>query len=289
MKTKFLSREKKTHLAYLTSNFFRRKGGGVMMLLEEYIKLLKRYRKDDTMDNCYNYNLTGEKTLYSVLNEFNRFRLTLHDYYDKQIKSMAKYKGSFGYEKDYKKYLKEYKDKLSKGQADATKDLNYVLSKYSKAVDNYTVEPPTPEQLRILQTLSLKKKCTQEELDEVAQSVKDNPLALSVVTDKAKENGLLHTRYDKLNNKPTKRQLQDELEHIKGISTHFIKTPFSRASELVFEHRKRLGYINENDYDELKTWNELSLQHELDFTDAYSFEKSLKVSPVNMTALQSEM
>lgn len=260
------------------------------MLLEEYIKILKRYRKDDLiMDNCYNYNLTGEKTLYSVLNEFNRFRLVLHDYYAKQIKSMEKYKGSFGYEKDYKKYLKEYKDRLEKGQADAYKDLDYVLSKYKKAVDNYIIESPSDEQLRILQTLSLKKKWTQEELDDIAQSVKDNPLALSVVTDKAKENGLLHTRYDKLNNKPTKRQLQNDLEYIKGISTHFIKTPFSKASELVFNHRKRLGYINENDYDELKQWDELSLQHEIDFTDAHSFKKSLKVSPINMTALTAEM
>lgn len=261
------------------------------MLLEEYIKIIKRYRKDDLimMENCYNYNLTGEKTLYSVLNEFNRFRLALHDYYDKQVKSMEKYKGSDGYEKDYKKYLEEYKDRLEKGQQDAYKDLDYVLNNYNKAVDNYTVEPPTPEQLRILQTLSLKKKWTQEELDDIAQAVKDNPLALSVVTDMAKENGLLHTRYDELNSKPTKRQLQNDLEYIKNTSTNFIKTPFSRASELGFNHRKRLGYINENDYDELKEWDELSLQQELDFTDAYSFNKSLKVSPADMNILTSEM
>lgn len=260
------------------------------MLLEEYIKILKRYRKDDRiMENCYNYNLSGEKTLYNVLNEFNRFRLVLHDYYAKQTKSMEKYKGSFGYEKDYKKYLKEYKDKLSKGQADAYKDLDYVLSKYNKAVDNYIIESPSEEHLRILQTLSLKKKWTQEELDDIAQAVKDNPLALSVVTDKARENGYLYTRYEKLNSKPTKRQLQDDLEHIKNLSTRFIKSPFSRGSEKVFEHRKRLGYINENDYDELKAWDACELQHELDFTDAYSFNKSLKVSPVNMTALTSEM
>lgn len=260
------------------------------MLLEEYIKLLKRYRKDDrTMENCYNYNLTGEKTLYSVLNEFNRFRLALHDYYDKQIKSMEKYKGSDGYKKEYEKYLDEYKERLAQGQQDAYHDLDYVLSQYKKAVDNYIIESPSEEQLRILQTLSLKKKWTQEELDDIAQAVKDNPLALSVVTDKARENGYIYTRYEKLNSKPTKRQLQDNLEYIKNISTRFIKSPFSRASEKVFEHQKIYGNVKENDYDDLKKWDVIALQHELDFTDAYSFNKSLKVSPVNMTALTSEM
>lgn len=241
-------------------------------------------------DLINNYNpyrrINPLESLYEIMKEYNRLRTELYNKYSKAVKSKEKYKGSKGYEEDYKKILNEYSERLAEAQEKVYKDLDSVIYKLNKGIREYKLEPPTPEQLRLLQTLKLKSNVSQDELDGVAQAVKENPLALSVVVDIAKEKGYLHTRYQELNRTPTPSQLQAEVNSINDTSLNYIESPLSRAGVLL----EKRGKIHGEKSDALSVWTLYPLA-QVDYSSKESFYKSMygmDVSEVNnLNTLQS--
>ena len=95
-------------------------------------------------DLINNYNpyrrINPLESLYEIMKEYNRLRTELYNKYSKAVKSKEKYKGSKGYEDDYKKILNEYSERLAEAQEKVYKDLDSVIYKLNKGIREYKLD-----------------------------------------------------------------------------------------------------------------------------------------------------
>ena len=129
---------------------------------------------------------------YVTLKDFQDKRHTLTEKYEKDLEGMKRYQGSSGYDQDVRKREKQYQEDLSRLQNEARPELMKIVSEMAERIDKRTMKIPTEEQLRLLQTMKLRENISLEECRRVAETVKDCPLAVSVVNDVARKHGHLY-------------------------------------------------------------------------------------------------
>ena len=101
-----------------------------------------------------------------------------------------RFKGSEGY-KDLKKRADDARaEALEKEKQTARKAFSEIIPAMREAVTSRKITAPTPEQLAILQALKMRNALTADEIRQAANNMRGCPLALSVLSDVAKEKGL---------------------------------------------------------------------------------------------------
>lgn len=204
---------------------------------------------------------TKTRELFERVQKFERERETINTEFDKQVSALKQYKGSKGYQEKSKEIEKNRAAALEYLREQTAGTLNYILRGMTAAIDSRPMEPPTAEHLALINALKLKKKPTQEELERAAQTVKDNPLSLALVSEIALDNGY-NKGYGNLGREMTNqaatntvrtlnKELQDLLQYdttkASRISARFLKEHYGTDVSLIKRkpHNTKEGFYAE--------------------------------------------
>ena len=159
--------------------------------------------------------------------------------YIKALKALDRYKGSAAYEEETKKAERQYAENLSAIKQEYKQILSQVLDGMENEIGRRPAKAPTSEQLNLLKLLKIKKKPTKTDFEMTANSCIDNPLALSIITEIAQENGV-YKNYTALNPELDNSKAQRIVEDLRAGVADFIEYDSSRASRVA----KRFYEIN---------------------------------------------
>ena len=121
--------------------------------------------------------------LYYAMKQFDDNRRERREKYLSRMKAIEGYKGSEGYTAEKKKAIEERQKADDIEREKCKQVVRDCLMQMRKNASKMPLTPPTAEQLAILQTLSLKKNLTRQELDRASVSMNGNSLALSALND----------------------------------------------------------------------------------------------------------
>lgn len=122
-------------------------------------------------------------TLFDAIRSFDNVRRENREEFLKTRRNLERFKGSSGYTDDLKKAKQKRKSANDLARENARKKINECLKQMKDNASKVAFNPPTPEQVAILQVLSMKSTVTRAELDRAAQSMNGNSLALSALND----------------------------------------------------------------------------------------------------------
>lgn len=183
--------------------------------------------------------ITNTDLLYAKMKEFQDKRVEITEAYDKSVKSLERFKGSQGYEEDLKKLKEKHEADLKGLRDDYRPSINTVLSGMMEAVGRRSVSAPTEDQINLLNVLKMKKKVTLEELSRTAEAVKDNPIAIAVVTEIARDHGIMRSFNDMCPEMSSQRA-SDIVTGMKEGLEDYLLHDTKRAARLVADHNARM-------------------------------------------------
>ena len=135
--------------------------------------------------------IKNTEAFYARAKQYQDKRAQLVSDYEKKLESLKKYEGSQGYQEDLEKLQKDHKEALTALQAEYRVSLQTILKGMSEAIGRRKINPPTNDQLNLIHLLKMRDKVSMEELDRVAEMVKDNGIAMGVVQEIAHNNGIM--------------------------------------------------------------------------------------------------
>ena len=135
--------------------------------------------------------LKNTEMLYRKAKEFQEKRAKLVSDYEEGLEKLKRYEGSAGYIEEVSKRQGEFLRALSELQREYRAEFSSILLSMRDGLGKRTVAPPTNEQLNILKLLDMRRTIKQDELDRVAQLVKDNAIAIGLVQETARRSGIL--------------------------------------------------------------------------------------------------
>ena len=135
--------------------------------------------------------ITNTEAFYQKAKQYQDKRAQLVSEYEKKVESLKKYEGSKGYQEDLEKIRTEHEEALKALQGEYRQSLKTILKGMSDALGRRKVNPPTNDQLNLIHLLKMRDKVTQDELDRVAEMVKDNGIAMGIVQEVAHSNGIM--------------------------------------------------------------------------------------------------
>ena len=169
---------------------------------------------------------------YRNLQKFHDERKAILAKHEKAVNNLEGYKGSKGYEEDVKAVDQERDEALSELRRTYSPKFNVAINAMREQIGKRSVKAPTNEQVNVLNMRRLKKKPTQEECDRVAQAVSDNPMALSIVTEIAREAGYMGVNYASLCPEISSQDALEGVDSIQKNLADFMTTDASRASRI---------------------------------------------------------
>ena len=117
-------------------------------------------------------------------------RTALNNDLQDSLKKLKRFEGSAGYAEDVKKAKDKYSADLEKLQAEYSPQFSNILNGMADCIAKRPAKAPTAEQISLLNLLKMKKKPSASDLDQTANAVIDCPMALSIIDEVARENGL---------------------------------------------------------------------------------------------------
>lgn len=170
--------------------------------------------------------------LYKNIQKFHDERKEILAKHEKAVNNLKAYEGSKGYEEEMKAVDEARDEALSELRGVYAPKFKVIINGMREQIGKRSVKAPTNEQVNILNMLKLKKKPTQEECDRVAQSVSDNPMALSIVTEIAREAGYMGVNYASLCPEISSQDALEGVDSIQKNLADFMTTDASRASRI---------------------------------------------------------
>ena len=135
--------------------------------------------------------IKNTEAFYTRARQFQDKRAQLVSDYEKKLESLKKYEGSKGYQEDLEKLQKAHSEDLKALQDEYRVSLRTILKGMDEALSRRKVNPPTNDQLNLIHLLKMRDKVSREELDRVAEMVKDNGIAMGVIQEVARANGIM--------------------------------------------------------------------------------------------------
>ena len=135
--------------------------------------------------------IKNTEAFYARAKQYQDKRAQLVSDYEKKLESLKKYEGSQGYQEDLEKLQKAHSEALTALQSEYRVSLQTILKGMSEAIGRRKINPPTNDQLNLIHLLKMRDKVSMEELDRVAEMVKDNGIAMGVVQEIAHNNGIM--------------------------------------------------------------------------------------------------
>ena len=128
---------------------------------------------------------------YVKAKQYQEKRQEIVDEYEVRLKALERFKGSKGYEDELKKLKEAHEADLTTLQSEYRTTFLTIFGGMMDAIGKRSVSAPTTDQINLLNVLKMKKKVTLEDCQRTAEAVKDNPIAISVVTEIAQDHGIM--------------------------------------------------------------------------------------------------
>lgn len=183
--------------------------------------------------------MKNTEVFYTRAKQFQDKRQEMTEKYEKKLKDLERFKGSKGYEDDVKKLKDEHEAALEALRREYRESFRTIFSGMVDNIERRTISAPTTDQVNLLNTLKMKKKVSEEECRRVAEAVKDNPIAVSIVTEIAHDRGIMRN-YDDLCPEMSSERASRIVAGMREISEDFLSYDTTRASRMVNEHRREL-------------------------------------------------
>lgn len=130
--------------------------------------------------------------LYRAVADFMTARSEAVEEYLLMTRRYASAKGSQMYTDKIDEAAKKRDKAISNAQSIAKREIRETLLAMVDKADKIKMQPPTEEQLRILQMLNLKERVTEAECVGAANAMEGNATALALVDELATKSGVLH-------------------------------------------------------------------------------------------------
>lgn len=187
--------------------------------------------------------ITNTELYYAKMKEFQDKRAELTEAHDKKVKSLERFKGSKGYEEDLKKENERFEAELTALRDEYRPGLLTVIGGMMDAIGKRSVSAPTNDQVNLLNVLKMKKRVTLEECQRTAEAVKDNPIAVSVVTEIAHDHGIMQS-FDYLCPEMSSQKASDIVTGLKNGMEDFLQYDTTRASRIAKKyHEEHYGAV----------------------------------------------
>lgn len=183
--------------------------------------------------------ISNTEAFYKVAKKFQDTRAKMVSEYDGKIKSMEPYKGSSGYDKEVAALKEKHEEGLKALQDESRKELWIIMDGMDKAIDKRRINPPTNEQLNLIHLLKMREKVTEEELDRVAEMVRDNGIALGIVQEVAHENDIVKN-YTSLCTEMSSQMAHDVIKGMRAGLEDWILYDTGKAGRLANKYHKEL-------------------------------------------------
>lgn len=187
--------------------------------------------------------ITNTELYYAKMKEFQDKRAELTEAHDKKVKSLERFKGSKGYEEDLKKENDRFEAEMTALRDEYRPGLLTVIGGMMDAIGKRSVSAPTNDQVNLLNVLKMKKRVTLEECQRTAEAVKDNPIAVSVVTEIAHDHGIMQS-FDYLCPEMSSQKASDIVTGLKNGMEDFLQYDTTRASRIAKKyHEEHYGAV----------------------------------------------
>ena len=133
--------------------------------------------------------------LYRTVAAFMQARSEAIEEYQLMTRRYASAKGSQMYTDEIDKARKKRDKTISDAQFIAKQEIRETLKAMAEKADKIKMQPPTPEQINILQLLKMKDRLTEAECTGAANAMNGNAACLALVDELARKSGVLHTSY----------------------------------------------------------------------------------------------
>lgn len=127
--------------------------------------------------------MKNTELFYRKAKRFQDKRNEIDTKYEKDLQALEKYKGSSGYDEEVKEIRKKYEKDLQELIKESRPDFYTVLRSMSEKIEHRSIPAPSIDMINNLKLLEMKSHLTLEECSMIAESVKDNPIAVGVVSD----------------------------------------------------------------------------------------------------------
>ena len=179
--------------------------------------------------------ITNTELLYVKAKQFQDKRVKIVEDYEKAFQALERFKGSQGYEDDVKSLQEKRDGELTALIEEYRPGFNTVFGGMMDAIGRRSVSAPTTDQVNLLNILKLKKKVTLEECQRIAEAVKDNPIAVSVVTEIAHDHGILQG-FDHLCPEMSSQRASDIVTSMRDGLEDYLQHDTTRASRLAKQY-----------------------------------------------------
>jgi len=184
--------------------------------------------------------ITNTDMLYTRMKQFQDKRKAVMDEYEKRLEWLEDKKGSPFYEKETQQAKNKRDEALQELQGEYRGYLNIAMEAMTKASGRRTIEPPTEEDLRIIQALKMRDTIGEAELTMIANSVKGSLLCLDIVQEVARKNGILKSYSGLYEGKKLSPEfLKEKLDFLGDSLNDFILYDTSRAARIGAEFVER--------------------------------------------------
>lgn len=173
--------------------------------------------------------IKNTEAYYIRAKEYQGKRAELVSEHEKKLKSLEKYKGSQGYQKDKEKEDKRFNDEYKALQDEYRSSLNTIMDGMESNIRKRGITPPSNDQLNLIHMLKMRKKVTEQDCDRVAQMLDGNALALGALQEVARDNNI-HRNYESMSNEMSSQKALDEVSSMRRETEDFLKYDTSYAS-----------------------------------------------------------
>ena len=181
--------------------------------------------------------ITNTELCFINAKEFQDKRSGLMNEYEENLKKLDRFKGSRAYDEDRKKLDDKLESDLTDLRTRYRHGFNTVLGSMVDAIGKRSVSAPTNDQINLLNVLKMKKKVTLEDCQRTAEAVKDNPIAVSIVSEIAQDHGY-HESFDYLCPEMSTQRASDIVTGMKNEIEDFLQYDTTKASRASKRHHE---------------------------------------------------
>ena len=139
--------------------------------------------------------MSNTANLYRTIATFMQARSEAREELQVMTRRYASARGSQMYADEMSKAKQKWEQTIAGAQLIAKQEIRETLKAMAEKADKIKMQPPTEEQLRILQLLKMKSRLTEAECDGAANAMDGNAAALALLDEMATESGIAHVPF----------------------------------------------------------------------------------------------
>jgi len=176
--------------------------------------------------------------LYKRASEFQEKRAEIINVYTNKTNALRGFEGSEAYELRSRKAAEERDNDLRKLRMEYSGYFNTIFDGMLQFIGSMQTKAPTPDQMALLQALMLKKNVKRSELDGIAETCKDTPIVLSILSEIASDKGIAGTHYEQLSDYISGSTAEQWVKSMRSGILDFMNSEKTKASRIQAAYQK---------------------------------------------------